>query len=633
MNTARMISIGEYEQDDNTQNPTVNEIEESLDWLLQRVRIPPDGGQKFCKQIRNNNATTGGDESYKKRKATGGSLSFDVGIRIDNKIPIDPSDASAYAGELGGIGGIVAATNILCKKFQVRAGTVTHGVDNDAALANCFGPYEPTTLTPCFHIVKRIRAAIKKSSVKWIGKKVKAHQDENTEFDQLDCWAKANILADKQAKAHLRRVLGQETRSSIQQFENEGWTIQIGTKRITRRFEKQIIYHCTKKDIKRYWCNRFEINQEYREDIDWNVFVKATKEMTVPQQIFIMKHAAGISATGRNMLRRKEHETSQCPRCKQEDEHTDHIFTCKGAGTKEVFNTGITELSMWLEKTTSREMGKAVTEFINRHRQEQITDWSDWKGTDAIKDALIAQEQIGASAFLSGIVTSKWATAQRLYLDRIESRKCETKWTATLTLKIIDLVEDLWKHRNDALHNRDNVVREKDHERLNNEIESCIRELPRNLRVLTLAEQRFFQRTKIQKLKQCKIKRKQQWITTAKSIITGFRENLHSNPQARTMWRALNLLPSQHRQTIDNQNTEEETRKQEHKNSQRSEQHTNKYIEYTTQQGAESTKQNKTNEEENNRNRINDKTNRSKRHEIHEIQNTEDKNDMNDPNG
>ena len=41
-----------------------------------------------------------------------------IGIRIDNKIPINPADASAYVGELGGIGGMVAATNALCKRFQ-----------------------------------------------------------------------------------------------------------------------------------------------------------------------------------------------------------------------------------------------------------------------------------------------------------------------------------------------------------------------------------------------------------------------------------------------------------------------------------------------------------------------------------
>lgn len=94
-----------------------------------------------------------------------------------------------------GIREMIAATNLLCKQFQIREGTVTHGVDNDAALSNCFGPFELSTLTPCFHIIKRIRAEIKNSPIAWIGKKVKAHQDKHAEVEQLDCWAKGILLA------------------------------------------------------------------------------------------------------------------------------------------------------------------------------------------------------------------------------------------------------------------------------------------------------------------------------------------------------------------------------------------------------------------------------------------------------
>ena len=164
-----MVSIGRYEiRQDNQINE--DDIYQSEDWLLQWVWLPQDGGKQFCKQIKLNQATTCRDGSYKQRQATGGSLSFDketmqIGIRINNEIPIDPSDGTAYSGELGGIGGMIAATNILWSWFNIQQGTVTHGVDNDAALTNWFGPYEPTTLTPCFHIVKRVRAEIKKSPI------------------------------------------------------------------------------------------------------------------------------------------------------------------------------------------------------------------------------------------------------------------------------------------------------------------------------------------------------------------------------------------------------------------------------------------------------------------------------------
>ena len=134
---------------------------------------------------------------------------------------------------------------------------------------------------------------------------------------------------------------------------------------------------------------------------------------------------------------------------------------CKGKGTTEIFNTGIAELSIWLGKTTSRDMENAVIRLIENHRNErQEQDWTEWNGAEEIKEALLEQEQISAEAFLSGIV----------------------------------------KHRNEALHKRDNVVRQKDHDKLNDKIQNCMRQLPRSLRVFTPAEQRFFRRTKITQL-------------------------------------------------------------------------------------------------------------------------------------
>ena len=112
---------------------------------------------------------------------------------------------------------------------------------------------------------------------------------------------------------------------------------------------------------------------------------------------------------------------------------------------------------------------------------------------------------------------------------------------------------DLWKHRNKALHKRDNVVQQRDDDRLNNQIQHCMKQLLQSLRVFTAAEQRFFWRTNVTQLTKCEIRQKQQWINAVQSIIKRFKENLHSNPQARTMWRAMNLIQTEQTQTQHNQ--------------------------------------------------------------------------------
>ena len=84
----------------------------------------------------------------------------------------------AYYGELGGIDGTISVANVICSAFNVTAGKITHGVDNQAALTNCFGPDEPDTTTPGFSLVKKIWVLIRSYGIEWVGKKVKAHQDD-----------------------------------------------------------------------------------------------------------------------------------------------------------------------------------------------------------------------------------------------------------------------------------------------------------------------------------------------------------------------------------------------------------------------------------------------------------------------
>ena len=119
------------------------------DWSLQHVKVPIDGGRFFAKLI-THRAKTCGDGSYKHEKSTGAFLGFtptnmDIGINAACQVHIHPKDNNAYCRELGEIQSAVAYVNSICKQHKITDGTVTHGIDNDMALMNYFGPYEPST--------------------------------------------------------------------------------------------------------------------------------------------------------------------------------------------------------------------------------------------------------------------------------------------------------------------------------------------------------------------------------------------------------------------------------------------------------------------------------------------------------
>ena len=200
----------------------------------------------------------------------------------------------------------------------------------------------------------------------------------------------------------------------------------------------------------------------------------------------------------------------------------------------------------------------------------------------------------------------------------------------TLTMKIIEIVADLWKHRNEALHKRDSIVRQRDHDKLNKAIDECMRKLPQSLRVFTAAEQRFFRRTKITQLKQCKLRQKQQWIDAAQSIINSFRENLHTNPQARVMRRAMNLI-----QTEQTQNKQHEYNNQNSTNMENEQANgdRNDNIENAVNRNDNNAAQDNTDSNDDKDNTSKDSNDKPRINELHDLQIKEDKNDKNEPNG
>ena len=84
--------------------------------------------------------------------------------------------------------------------------------------------------------------------------------------------------------------------------------------------------------------------------VDWDIFKKTKSYLLPHQQLFITKHCAGISATGRNMLQQGERTISTCPRCHADDEHGEHIILCASKSAHDLFLTAFTELGLWLQK-------------------------------------------------------------------------------------------------------------------------------------------------------------------------------------------------------------------------------------------------------------------------------------------
>ncbi len=121
-------------------------------WAVD-VLIHDDDGASVAAAILDGSAYAVSDGSYKQNRGTSafllegrdGETNRVTGL---NEIPGAPSDQSAYRSELGGISGIIATVDCLCRFHHVSSGSINVRLDGEQTLLNASGtaPLNPKRL-------------------------------------------------------------------------------------------------------------------------------------------------------------------------------------------------------------------------------------------------------------------------------------------------------------------------------------------------------------------------------------------------------------------------------------------------------------------------------------------------------
>ena len=246
---------------------------------------------------------------------------------------------------------------------------------------------------------------------------------------------------------------------------------------LTTKFEKKIISHCTEQNTKHYWYKRMRIPAEAQQYVNWATFKKTSTLLSSHKQLFIMKHSAGIAAIGQNMVRRKERTTDACPRCGSVDKHTEHIIQCPNENAEKAFNTAIANLETWLTKRTTVEIETVIKDLILEYRENQAPSTIENESVE-LQQARNRQRMVRLHPFLCGFLCMDWVTLQNTHLTKIGSRRCAKRWAAQLSGKLIEIIFDMWNHRNKILHKTDNNIMEQEQNELNNTIQTIYSDLP-----------------------------------------------------------------------------------------------------------------------------------------------------------
>ena len=117
-------------------------------------------------------------------------------------IPGFPSDQSAYRSEIRGLYTLVLVVEMIKDMWNIKSGSIKIGCDGLNALQQGMGvdSVHITSKQRQFDLLSGIQGYIRDSSITYIPKHVKGHQDGNIVVSELDRWAITNIEIDLRAK-------------------------------------------------------------------------------------------------------------------------------------------------------------------------------------------------------------------------------------------------------------------------------------------------------------------------------------------------------------------------------------------------------------------------------------------------
>jgi hypothetical protein len=163
--------------------------------------------------------------------------------------------------------------------------------------------------------------------------------------------------------------------------------------------------------------------------------------------IFMTKHTAGMCGVGKFMMKWKERDNPNCPRCGQ-FEDAPHVWKCTGCDANLVWKKSLEQLSDWLSSVqTDPDVQDAIIAYLNSWREDSIPEKVV---SFDLKDIVQYQSNQGWRLVFEGWIPIAWDEIQQAYYNLIKSRRTGKRWTICLIKKLWDIAWDLWDHRNDA---------------------------------------------------------------------------------------------------------------------------------------------------------------------------------------
>ena len=386
-------------------------------------------------------------------------------IKGGGVIPGPEGASTSYRGELGGLLGLVVILLAMERLFPPKESySITIACDGESALyrALCTDREYFSTAYPCTDVIARIIAIKEKLRARLVPVHVTGHQDERgctlTKLEALnvrmDGLAK-EILADAQYTDCPIPDALPPSPDGIPQVDYRNTPI-------VSNLASTLAHHIGRDRLRDYWNRRGRFKAPFAEQwIHWDVVNGVMTEASTRMRRFISKWVSQQTAVGKIMLRRDARVCGNCPRCDAPTEDTLHVLRCPHPDSREHWRKGCKILRKWMRSTgTHPSIMRVLYHVLRRFGSTKNFDTYVPTGyEESIQSCLNAQTHLSWTGFLEGFLTTDWAATQHQYYVTQQSRKTGRRWAIGLSTQVWRLVFSMWQHRNDCLHESDNLDR------------------------------------------------------------------------------------------------------------------------------------------------------------------------------
>ena len=386
---------------------------------------------------------------------TQGGTSFSAKLQV----PGEAEDLQSHRAELGGLFAAITIIEVLSAWAREEGRDLeqcgaTVACDNKESLRIFNQKYVFDPRQKDFDLLDTLQQRIKDLNPVLIsGRWVAGHQDDCAHLDELDWWARANILCDSLAKSHLSKILmhGERIQAYSGWFPKERVRIFCGNKKLTSINKNTLYQRIMLLKTTSWWINHRRLSDLSCELVDWEVVGKSMKSLAPSRRIWVTKHASENCGISKTLFRWNIQSDSLCPRCGIAQEDSFHVFRCEHESNAEPKQKMIAAIKKFLgDSGTSPDIAVAM--------EIGITKWLN--GEDGlytvpllrVRDAFAEQLEIGWGNLVMGLPSKKWSYYQQKHFNLIGSRRSGKRWVTMLLKLLMNTAWDMWDSRCEWRH-------------------------------------------------------------------------------------------------------------------------------------------------------------------------------------